>query len=233
MEVKLLQSTDVIGGSFGLLLAATIGAAVLLLLGTGWVGKRWKLPVGLAAIVMLVSALFYYQAQGVWLASGHLPVIYRYMTWFITMPVEVITLFFFITATAPPPYGLFWRLLVAAVIMVLTRYMGQVGFLYPVLGFLIGIAAWLYVLGEVFFGRMSEINNSRGSEAAQRGFFWLRLIVTVGWAVYPLCDFVANFGGGVVEGKLSIVYNLADLVNQVAFGMIILAVAIIESAANR
>lgn len=233
MQAQLLESTDVVGGSFELLLAATIGATVLLLLGTGWVGKRWKLPVGLSAVAVLVSALYYHQATAMWVASGHIPVIYRYMSWFVTMPVEVLALYFFIGVTSPPSYGLFWRLLIAAIIMVLTRYMGEVGFLYPVLGFLIGVVAWLYVLGEVFFGQLSEINNSRGSETVQGGFFWLRLIVTIGWAVYPLTDFVGKFGGGVVEGKLSLVYNLADLVNQIAFGMIILTVGVIESVTNR
>jgi bacteriorhodopsin len=75
--------------------------------------------------------------------------------------------------------------------------MGDVGFMNATLGFLIGIAAWLYILGEIFFGKLGEINAKSGDEATQTGFFWLRLIVTVGWAVYPLCNFIASFAGGV------------------------------------
>ncbi len=233
MDLKLLQSTDIIGGSFSLILAGTAGATVLQLLGTGWVARKWKLPVALAAIVTFVATLYYYQSREVWMAAGQMPVIYRYIAWMITMPVQVVTLYFFIGALGPLPTGLFWRLLVVAVVTVLARYMGEVGYMHSTLGFLIGIAGWLYILGEVFFGKLGEINARSGNETTQSGFFWLRLIVTVGWAVYPLCNFVASFAGGVDEGRLSIVYNLADVVNQIAFGLIVLTVAMRDSASAR
>jgi len=233
MDINMLKSTDVTGGSFSLMLAGSIGATVLLLLGTGWIAKKWKLPVALAAIVTLVASLYYFQAREVWLAFGHMPVIYRYIDWMITIPVQVLALFFFIGALTPPPTGLFWRLLVVAVITILARYMGEAGFMYATLGFLIGIVGWLYILGEVFFGKLSEISTKHGNETVQTGYFWLRLIITVGWAIYPLCNFIATYGGGVEEGRLSIVYNLADVVNQIAFGMIILAVAMKDSTSTR
>lgn len=233
MDVILLKSTDITGGSFSLILAGTVGATVLLLLGTAWVAKKWKLPVALVAIATLVAALHYFQAREVWLATGHMPVIYRYIEWLITMPVQVVALFFFISVLAPLSYGLFWRLLVVSIITIVARYMGEVGFMHATLGFLIGIVGWLYILGEAFFGKMSEINTKSGNETAQTGFFWLRLIITVGWAIYPLCNFIATFAGGVDEGRLSIVYNLADVVNQIAFGLIILTVAVKDSASAR
>lgn len=233
MDINMLKSTDITGGSFSLMLAGSIGATVLLLLGTGWVAKKWKLPVALAAIITLVATLYYFQAREVWLVSGHMPVIYRYIDWLITIPVQVLALFFFIGALMPPPTGLFWRLLVVAVITILARYMGEAGFMYATLGFLIGIVGWLYILGEVFFGKLSEISVKHGNETVQTGFFWLRLIITVGWAIYPLCNFIATYGGGVEEGRLSIVYNLADVVNQIAFGMVILAVAMEDSTSTR
>ncbi len=233
MDIKLLQATDVIGGSYSLVLAGMAGVTVLQLLGTGWVARKWKLAVALAAVVTLVSTLHYWQAREVWLAAGQMPVIYRYIAWMLVMPLQVVALYFFIGALAPLPWGLFWRLLVVAVVMVLARYMGEVGFMHPTLGFLIGIAGWLYILGEVFFGRMGEVNTRSGTESSQLGYFWLRLIVTVGWAVYPLCNFVASFGGGVDEGRLGIVYNLADVVNQITFGLVILTVALRDSASVR
>lgn len=232
MDVKLLQSTDVTGGTFALALIATIGTSVLLLLGTGWVAKRWKLPVALAALAAIAAAAYYLQARELWLATGQMPVIYRYVEWLITVPVQVLTLYFLIAAVDRPPVGLFWRLLVVAIVTIIARYMGEVGFMHPTLGFLIGIVGWLYILGEVYFGKLGEINN-RAGDAVQTGFFWLRLIVTVGWAVYPLCNFIAGFAGGADEGTLSVVYNLADFVNLILFGLIVLYVAMQESTAAR
>jgi bacteriorhodopsin len=233
MEVKVLQATDVTGGTFSLALAGMIATAVLLLLGTGWVSRRWKLPVGLAATFAVVAAAFYFEAREVWTMTGQMPVIYRYVAWMVTVPIQVAILYFFIGTMSAPPVGLFWRLLAVSAVMVLARYMGEVDFLNATLAFLIALALWLYILGEVFFGRLSEINSQHSSEAVQRGFFWLRLIVSVGWAVYPLCYFIARFAGGVGEGPLSIVYNLADIVNEMLFGLIVLTVAMRESSSAR
>jgi sensory rhodopsin len=233
MEAKMLQSTDVTGGTFSLALVAMLGTAVLLFLGTGWVAKKWKLPVALAGIVALMATAYYFQAREVWLAARQMPVIYRYIDWLITVPIQVVTLYFYMATVARPPVGLFWRLLVVAIVMILARYMGEVGFMHPTLGFLIGIVGWLYILGEVYFGKLGEINSKSASETVQIGFFWLRLVVTVGWAIYPLCYFISSFAGGVDEGTLSIVYNLADFVNQILFALLVLFAAVKESASSR
>jgi hypothetical protein len=42
--------------------------------------------------------------------------------------------------------------------------------------------------------------------------------------------FISRFAGGVEGPKLSIVYNLADLINQIGFGLAILTVAVKDSA---
>jgi sensory rhodopsin len=233
MSTKLLQATDVASGTFSLLLVATLAATVLLLLGTGWVSKKWKLPVALAGLVTLVSALHYFEAGQLWQSTGQMPAIYRYIAWFVTMPLQVATLYFFINAMASLSTWLFWRLLVVSVVMVLARYLGETNLMYPTLGFLIGLVAWLYILGEVFFGRMGEVSAKSANLSVHRGYFWLRLIVTVGWAVYPLCYFIAGFAGGVADDKLNIVYNLADLVNQIAFGFTVLTAAMKDSGSNR
>ena len=49
------------------------------------------------------------------------------------------------------------------------------------------------------------------------GFFWLRLILTIGWALYPLSYLIVRLGSGADVAKLMVIYNLADLINQIAF----------------
>ena len=117
--------------------------------------------------------------------------------------------------------------------MVLARYMGETDLLYPTLGFLIGLILWLYVLGELYFGRMAEINAQSASDPVRLGFFWLRLIVTIGWALYPLSYLIVRLGNGADVAKLMVIYNLADLVNQIAFVLAVLATAMNDSAHSR
>ena len=233
MSPKLLQAADVASGTFLLSLVGMAATTVLLIMGTAWVTGRWKLPVALVGIVTLVAAIHYYYANQVWLDAQQMPIIYRYVDWMITVPLQVIALFFFIRTAGPVGAGLFWRLLIAAVAMVLARYMGEADLMHPTLGFLIGLILWLYILGEVYFGKLSEVNTASGNEALQVGFFWLRLIVTIGWALYPLCYFVVRLGSGVDVAKLSVIYNLADFINQIAFGLAFLATAMKDSAYSK
>jgi bacteriorhodopsin len=233
MNAVLIQPADVASFSFLLLAVVAAMATVLLLLGGGWVSPRWKLPVALAGLVALVAGLHYAFASVVWLGTQRMPPGYRYVDWMVTVPLQVIALYFFIRTVAPAPIGLFWRLLVAAVLMVLARYMGEAGLLYPTLGFLIGLLLWLYILGELYFGRLSEVSTQSASEPVRLGFFWLRLIATIGWALYPLCYLVARDATGTNAAGLMTIYNLADLINQIAFVLAILATAVRDSAHTR
>jgi bacteriorhodopsin len=233
MNAALIQPADVASFSFLLLAVSMAVVTVLLLLGGGWVSPRWKLPVALGSLVTLVAALHYMFTSVVWIGTQRMPLSYRYIDWMVTVPLQVLALYFFIRTVAPVPIGLFWRLLVAAVVMVLARYMGEAGLLYPTLGFLIGLLLWLYILGELYFGRLSEISAQSGSDPVRLGFFWLRLISTIGWALYPLCTLVARGGTGGNLAELMVIYNAADLINQIAFVLAILATAIKDSAHTR
>jgi bacteriorhodopsin len=60
----------------------------------------------------------------------------------------------------------------------------------------------------------------------------MRWIVTIGWAIYPIGYFMGYFTGAGPEASansLNIIYNLADVVNKIAFGVIIWNVAVTES----
>jgi sensory rhodopsin len=233
MNASPLLPTDVASATFLLLLAAMAGTTVLILLGVSWVSPRWRLPVGLASVVPLVGVLYYAFAGAVWLGTHEMPAGIRYVDWMASEPAQVLTLYFFIHTVDRTPIGLFWRLLIASVAMVLARYMGETDLIYPTLGFLIGLILWLYVLGEVYFGRLAEINAQSSSPPVRLGFFWLRLIVTIGWALYPLSYLIVRLGNGGDIAKMMVIYNLADLINQIAFVLAVLAAAINDSAHSR
>jgi len=85
-------------------------------------------------------------------------------------------------------------------------------------GFAIGMAGWLYIIYEIFAGEASQISAAQGTEASKTAFNALRLIVTIGWAIYPI-GYIAEPAMG--AGALNIIYNLADFVNKIAFGVVI------------
>jgi hypothetical protein len=132
-------------------------------------------------------------------------------------------LYFFAQTAGRPGVGLFWRLIVVSTLMVLVRYLGEAGYMNATLAFLIGLVFWLYILGELYFGRMDDAVRQAPADHVRRGYFWLRLIVTIGWGIYPLGNFLTAFAGLTDTGALSVAYNLADIINRMAFGVAVLA----------
>jgi bacteriorhodopsin len=91
------------------------------------------------------------------------------------------------------------------------------------------MAAWLYMIYEIFAGEAGQASANSGNGPAQTAFNALRLIVTVGWAIYPIGYAVGYFGGGIDAGSLNVIYNFADFVNKIAFGLIIYVAATADS----
>ena len=57
----------------------------------------------------------------------------------------------------------------------------------------------------------------------------MRMIVLVGWAIYPIGYALGYLLGGVDSNTLNLVYNLADFVNKILFGLIIWNLAVKDS----
>jgi bacteriorhodopsin len=64
----------------------------------------------------------------------------------------------------------------------------------------------------------------------------MRLIVTFGWAIYPIGYYVGYLTGSNPEESmkgLNIAYNLADVLNKIAFGVIIWTAAVSETESHK
>ena len=229
MNFPVMQSIDLTGASYSAALMCLLATTVMLLIGTSWVEGGWKIPVTLCAVSSLVGAVALYEARLVWLTNAQVPIVYHHVGWLISMPAMVAALYFVARQVGSVSIALFWRLLVVALLMVLFRYFGEAGLVNATLAFLIGLVFWIYILGELFFGQIETAISSNRSSAVKRGFFWVRLIVTVGWAVYPLASFIISFNDYVDTGGMSIVYNVAEFGNSAAFSLAILAIAVLAS----
>merc|ERR1712146_322518 len=103
--------------------------------------------------------------------------------------------------------GMFWRLLVGTVIMLAFGYAGETGVLPALVGFVIGMCGWAFIVFEIFAGEAGG-TVSGCSEAVASNYNTMRLIVTVGWAIYPLgyvLGVLVNMPGA--EGILNVVQH--------------------------
>ncbi len=227
--MAVFETTDLTAASYSAAILGLAATAILLLMGTSWVGRVFKLAVALCALAAVAGAIAAYDARAVWASAGQVPVVYHYVGWIISMPVQIMALFFLAGSAGKLSAGLFWRLLIVTILMVFVRYLGEAAMMNATLAFLIGLVFWLYILGELFFGQMDEVVRKGQQDTLSKGYFWLRLIVTVGWAIYPLGNFLTSFAGLTDDGALSVAYNVTDFLNRMAFGVAVLATAILAS----
>ena len=226
----MLDPRDFVGVTFWLISMAMVAATFFFFLERDRVVGKWKTSVTVAGLVTLIAAVHYFYMREVWVNTGESPTVFRYIDWLLTVPLQIVEFYLILAAIAVVPAALFWRLLIASIVMLVGGYLGEAGFMNVGLAFAIGMAGWLWIIYEVFAGEASKINASSANAASQTAFKTLRLIVTVGWSIYPIGYFMGYFMGGVDVASLNVIYNLADLVNKIAFGVAIWLAATRDSA---
>ncbi len=226
---KMLEPTDFVGVSFWLISMAMVAATAFFFLERGRVDGKWKTSLTVAGLVTGIAAVHYFYMRDVWVFTGESPTVYRYIDWLLTVPLQIIEFYLILAAIAIVPVAVFWRLLIASIVMLVGGYLGEAGFIGTTPGFIIGMLGWLYIIYEVFIGEASKINANSGNAPSQAAFKALRLIVTVGWSIYPIGYILGYMAGGVDDASLNVVYNLADFVNKIAFGIAIWLAAVRDS----
>jgi bacteriorhodopsin len=223
-ETAILASNDFVGISFWLVSMACLAATVFFFLERGSVPAGWRVSITVAGLVTGIAFVHYMYMRDVWAATGESPTVYRYIDWLITVPLLMLEFYFVLAAVNKANSGIFWRLLIGSVVMLGGGYIGETTNL-NVLGFVVGMAGWLYILYEIFSGQAGKMAAKSGNKAFVTAFGAMRMIVTVGWAVYPL-----GYVFGVLletsdTGTMNVIYNAADFLNKIAFGLIIWAAA--------
>ena len=188
------------------------------------VKKEWRLSLTVAGLVTLVAAIHYDYMRDFWVAEQATPIVYRYIDWLITVPLLMIEFYIILKAVgASVSAGSFWRLLIGTLVMLIGGYLGEAQIISALLGFIIGMIGWAVIIWEIFRGEASQAAEAK--EGIKSAFNALRIIVLVGWAIYPLGYVFGYMLGSVDDASLNIIYNLADFVNKILFGLIIWQVA--------
>jgi bacteriorhodopsin len=229
---SVLQSSDFVGISFWLISMALIASTAFFFLERDRVAGKWKTSLTVSGLVTLVAAVHYFYMRDVWVSTGSTPTVYRYIDWLITVPLLMIEFYLILAAIAKVPVGVFWRLMIGTLLMLVGGYVGEAGYVDVMPAFIIGMIGWIYILWEIFAGEASKINAGKAPKNVQSAFSLMRWIVTIGWAIYPIGYYVGYLTGSDPADSmkaLNIVYNLADVLNKIAFGVIIWSVAVSES----
>ena len=225
----MLKADDLVGVSFWIISVAMVASTAFFFLEGNSVAKHWQTSVRVAGLVTLIAAVHYYYMRAVWVQTGENPNVFRYIDWLLTVPLQMVEFYLILAAVGAATAGMFWRLLIGTLVMLIAGFLGENGSINATVGFIVGMAGWIYILYEVFAGEAAQANASSNSKAQQSAYNAMKWIVSIGWSIYTIGYFLGYLAGGTDENALNAIYNLADIINKIAFGLVIWAAAKSES----
>merc|ERR1712118_178656 len=134
-----LQPDDGVAISFWIISIAMIAATVFFFAEASTVSGHWKTSLHTGGLVTLVAGVHYMYMREYWVQVHESPVVYRYIDWSITVPLQMIEFNLILKATGKDTSAaMFWKLLIGTVVMLLAGYLGEVGAVPAWPGFIVG-----------------------------------------------------------------------------------------------
>jgi bacteriorhodopsin len=225
-----LQPDDGVAISFWIISIAMIASTAFFFAEAKCVLNHWKTTLHVGALVTLVAGVHYMYMREYWVQVHKSPIVYRYVDWSITVPLQMIEFNLILKAAGKEVSALmFWKLLFGTVVMLACGYAGEIKALPAWPAFYGGLAGWAFILLEIFW----QPAVGECSPAVRTSFNNMRLIVTVGWSIYPLGYLFGYLLGTVDETFLNVIYNVADFVNKIAFVLSCWSCAKADSAGTK
>jgi len=227
-----LQPHDYVGISFWIISIAMIASTVFFYAEARTLSSHWKTSMHVGGLVTLVAGVHYMYMREYWVQVHSSPIVYRYVDWSITVPLQMIEFNLILKAAGKATSALgFWKLLLGTIVMIGFGYSGEIKVIPPVAGFVGGMCGWGFILFEIFLGEAGGTATTC-SDAVKTSFSNMRLIVTIGWSIYPLGYFFGYLNGAISDDALNVTYNVADFVNKIAFVLSCWAAAKADSASK-
>ena len=80
-----------------------VAATAFFFLETQRVSGKWKTSLTVIGLVTLVAAVHYFYMRDVWVSSGETPIVYRYIDWLITVPLQMVEFYLILAAVGVQP----------------------------------------------------------------------------------------------------------------------------------
>jgi hypothetical protein len=131
---SVLKPDDFVGISFWLISMALIASTVFFFLERDRVTAKWKTSLTVSGLVTLIAAVHYFYMRDVWVTTGSTPTVFRYIDWLITVPLLMVEFYLILSAITKVPSGVFWRLMISTLVMLIGGYVGEAGYVGDRLG---------------------------------------------------------------------------------------------------
>lgn len=242
-------------------IASMLFTSIFLFIARDRVLPKYRMAVMVSATVTSIAAYHYFRmfdsfshaygnnsdVQGAMAAGlpadlygfAHYNVGYRYIDWFLTVPLLLVELVAVLGLAKAIQSSLLKRLVPAAAAMIALGYPGDAK-LDNVFGIMLDPSVWgllstipfLYILYVLWF----ELKKSLDSQSARvRSLFQtLRVLLIATWGVYPITFILAMNSTGLPTAaevvSREVGYSIADILAKCVFGLLIFTVARVKSA---
>ncbi len=239
METLSLGQFDLVYNSFSLCIACMGACALFLMASRQQVRQEYRPALLISAVVVAVACYHYVRIFSSW---GHAYMLqdgsyvatgvpfndaYRYADWLLTVPLLMVELIAVLNLSKSKSGSLFARLSIAAVLMIVTGYPGEIS---PDTGTkllwgTISTVPFLYIMYVLWV----ELSKAMGDQPGQVGVLMrnLRFLILATWGVYPiayLAPVLGLSGAGAMVG-LQVGYTIADITAKAGMGLMIYAIA--------
>lgn len=209
-----LKTNDFVGISFWLISMALGTTTAFLIMERDKVLPKWKLSLNIATLVTGIATVHYLYMRNVWVNTGKSPIVYRYIDWFLTVPLQIIEFYLILSISNKVPTSLFYKLLISSILMLVFGFLGETGQIDRMTGFIFGTIFWLYILYLLFYGEAANYYDQTEDNTVKFAFDALKWIITIGWSIYPIGYVLGDY-------NMNLVYNIGDLVNKILFALLI------------
>ena len=221
-----------------------------------WVARdrvlpKYRLAVMVSATVTSIAAYHYFRmfdsfhaayggthTPGMGLVDGfaHYNVGYRYVDWFLTVPLLLVELVAVLGLARAVQSSLLKRLVPAAALMIILGYPGDLKMTIlnisdPGIWGALSTIPFLYIMYVLWVELTKSLASQ--SEKVRKLFTGLRLLLIATWGVYPI-TFILAMGNPVPTASdvvaREVGYSIADILAKCLFGLIIFSIARIKSA---
>ncbi|MBG79520.1 MAG: hypothetical protein CMJ39_02275 [Phycisphaerae bacterium] len=208
--------------------------AIYLWMMQGALSATYRKVAIVAGIICGVACFHYYRMSGIYVealaaaisldADGNVvigelaafPTAYRYIDWLITVPLMVLE-FPLLLNLGKRGAGLFWGLGLVSLFMLVFAWIAETsavgsgqwwGF------YLVSCFLWVVMVG-ILYGQVTRAAAHLPSEFLST-LNVMKLFIAVGWIIYPIGFLLALSDN---ESLREILYNIADVINKVGFGV--------------
>uniref|UniRef100_UPI00404B3517 bacteriorhodopsin-like n=1 Tax=Flavobacterium sp. TaxID=239 RepID=UPI00404B3517 len=230
--VPKLDPTDYVGFTFFVGCMAMMAASAFFFLSLSQFDKKWRTSVLVSGLITFIAAVHYFYMRDYWAAHMESPTFFRYVDWVLTVPLMCVE-FYLILKIAGAKQSLLWRMIGFSIIMLVTGYFGEaVDRDNASMWGLVSGLAYFAIVYDIWLGEASKLAKAAGGDVlvAHKILCWF---VLVGWSIYPLGYMLGTDGwySGLhaLNLNIDVVYNIADAINKIGFGLVIYTLAVKSS----